>query len=154
MLLFWVFVGESDSLRAIFVTARLDLWNWLRVKERMKWNQKRLISKVTTPEEFRSLHRGSGSGDGVKIFQKTDPEPESLLIFGSRSVRGIYKCHFLFTHIDEFRLHWSFGELKQNSDSQNENSLEVDLVSSERSNFCKISDLLHRYTGFLGTWSL
>ena len=41
-----------------------------------------------------------------KKFEKTGPDPESLVIFGSsRSLRGLYICHFLSKNMAEFQLH-------------------------------------------------
>jgi len=42
------------------------------------------------------------------------PDPESLFIFGRRrSLRGLYKCHFLITNIAKFRFRGWFAEFEQ-----------------------------------------
>jgi len=54
-----------------------------------------------------------------KISEKLDPDPESLVIFGSsRSLCGLYQCHLSSKNIAEFWLHQWLPESEQKSDSQ------------------------------------
>ena len=59
-----------------------------------------------------------GPGSGIKKFWKTGSGSGVIFIFGSRILRGLYKCDFLSKNIAEFRLHRWLPEYEQESDSQ------------------------------------
>jgi len=76
----------------------------------------KLVSKVSTDLEFRCRLRldsafffRTWSPSPSQICDNVDPDPVSLVMFSSsiisKSLRGLYTCHFLSKTNADFRLH-------------------------------------------------
>jgi len=86
----------------------------------MKSDYASLTKVATDPESTPAgLCFISDTDPEFKIFEKTDPDKETLFIFGSgRNLHALYKCHSLSKNTAEFQLHRWLPESEQESDSQ------------------------------------